>query len=615
MISKQKNMTMRICLSFVLLVLAYLINHKVISLVLFGCAYILIGFDVLKKSFENILNIHFFDENFLMSIATIGAIVLGEYGEAVFVMLFYQIGELFQSIALGKSRKSISQLMAMAPEYATIERDGKEYEVDPEELKVGEYIIVRPGEKIPVDGIVINGSSNVDTSNLTGESIPRHTKEGDAVISGCINLSGVLKVRVEKEYSMSTVSKILDMVENAIEKKAVSENFISKFARYYTPIVVLCAVIIGLILPIFIGDFQLWFHRALMFLVISCPCALVISVPLAFFGGIGGASKVGILIKGSNFIETLSKCRTMVFDKTGTLTKGKFSVSKIVEVSAKADEILEIAAHGEFYSNHPIAKSVVLAYQNEINEERVCNLAELPGKGMSFALDGDEILIGNKTALTELNINSTDYNDAGTTIYVTKNRLLLGTISINDEIKKEAKNSLLELRKMGVKHQIMLSGDKKDAAESVGRELSLNEICSELLPDEKVLHLERLISEKPQKTTLAYVGDGVNDAPVLSLSDVGIAMGALGSDAAIEAADIVIMDDDLRKLPLAIRLSKRTMSIVKENIIIAIGIKILVMILGVFGVSSMWEAVFADVGVSVIAILNSMRSLNVKDKS
>lgn len=615
MTKKQKITLLRVAVSAMLLAAANPFKAQAwISMVLFGAAYLTIGYDVLKKSFKNILRGQVFDENFLMSIATIGALVLREFGEAVFVMLFYQVGELFQDIAVGKSRRSISALLEMAPEFANVERDGALIQVDPAELSIGDVVVIKPGEKIPIDGTVIAGSSSIDTANLTGESVPRDVLPQSEVISGCINISGVLKVRVDKEFSDSTVSKILDLVENASTNKSRSESFITKFARYYTPAVVFAAALTAALPPLFFGGWSEWLHRALMFLVISCPCALVISVPLSFFGGIGCASRNGILIKGSNYIETLAKCRTAVFDKTGTLTKGEFSVSEILPKNVAKEKLLEIAAYAEHYSNHPVARSVVRAYDKAIDESRISNAKELPGKGVCLMLDGVSVCAGNAALMLDENIKDFEMPDSETVVYVAQDGLFIGTIKVSDELKSGAKKAIKDIRSCGVETIVMLSGDKRSTAERIASQLEIDKVYSELLPTEKVSQLEELLTQKSEKNSMAYIGDGVNDAPVLSRADVGIAMGALGSDAAIEAADIVLMDDELGKVALAIRISKRTMTIVRQNIAFALFVKLAVMLLSFLGLSNMWEAVFADVGVSVLAILNSMRALRYKVK-
>lgn len=616
MTKKHKITVARIIVSSVLLILAYLLEDSFwVSLILFCGAYLVIGYDVLRKSFKNIISGQVFDENFLMTIATIGAFALYEFGEAVFVMLFYQVGELFQSIAVGKSRKSVADLMEMAPEYANIERNGQLDKVDPSELLVGDIIVIKPGEKIPVDGVVLEGSSSVDTANLTGEAVPRDVHKGSEVISGCINLSGMLRVEVKNIFLDSTVSKILDMVENASANKSVSENFITKFAKYYTPAVVFAALITAIVPPLFSGSFSEWLHRALMFLVISCPCALVISVPLSFFGGIGCASKNGILIKGSNYIEALSKCKTAVFDKTGTLTKGIFSVSKLVPASIEEGALLEVAAYAEYYSNHPIARSIVQSYGRAIDEERITAVQEIPGKGMKVDIDGKSVYAGNESLMRQVGVEGYGAEEyAGSVVYIASDEEFLGTIVISDELKENAKSALNSIRRRNVSSIVMLSGDKTLTAEGIGSELGMDKVYSELLPDEKVEKLEQIFEQSADKGTVLYVGDGVNDAPVLSRADVGMAMGAFGSDAAVEAADIVLMDDDPDKVAFAIGIAKNTMRIVKQNIAFALLVKLAVMILGVLGLSNMWEAVFADVGVSVVAILNAMRAMYYKER-
>lgn len=554
-----------------------------------------------------------FDENFLMAIATLGAFAVGEFPEAVAVMLFYQVGELFQGYAVDKSRKSISNLMDIRPDFANIEKDGKIKRVDPEEIKIGETIVVKPGEKIPLDGYVIEGTSNLDTKALTGEALPRKVVEGEEVFSGCINLSGVIKISVTKEYGESTASKIIDLVENATSKKSKSENFITKFARYYTPIVVILAVIIAVIPPIIIKNttFSVWLYRALSFLVVSCPCALVISIPLSFFGGIGGASKMGVLIKGSNYLEAIANTEIVVFDKTGTLTEGVFEVQQVMAENVSEEELLKITAYSEYYSNHPIALSIKKAYNKQIDESKIIKTEELSGLGIVANIEEQEVLVGNESLMNKRQIKFTKNMNIGTTIYVAINGQYVGYIVIADKIKNDSLQVIEGLKKNNIKQLIMLTGDKKNVAESVSNVLGIDKTYSELLPTDKVKIVENLLKEKSEKGKLAFVGDGINDAPVLAISDIGIAMGALGSDAAIEAADVVLMTDEPSKILNAIQLSKKTMRIVKENIIFAISIKIAVLILSAFGMSTMWEAVFADVGVSVIAIINALRVLRV----
>ena len=550
-----------------------------------------------------------------MAVATIGAFAIGEFPEAVAVMLFYQVGELFQSYAVDKSRKSIASLMDIRPDYANIEKDGKIEKVDPDEVKIGDIIIVKTGEKIPLDGVVVEGRSSLDTMALTGESVPRVVKTEDEVLSGCINKDGLLKIRVTKEFGESTVSKILDLVENASSKKSKSENFITKFAKYYTPTVVIIAVLLAFIPPIILKDFNtfsVWLYRALSFLVVSCPCALVISIPLSFFGGIGGASKMGILIKGSNYLEALANTETVVFDKTGTLTEGIFEVQDIYAEGIEKDELLRIVAHAENYSNHPIAKSVKKAYNKEIDEKIIKNPQELSGKGIWAKIDEKDILVGNEKLMLEEKIDFKKCDEVGTILYVAIDKKYVGYVLIADKIKQDSPKTIRELKAMNIKETVMLTGDKKEVGEYVAKKLNMDKVYTELLPDGKVEKVEELLKQKSEKGKLVFVGDGINDAPVLTISDIGVAMGGLGSDAAIEAADIVIMTDETSKISKAINLSKKTMRIVRENIIFAIFVKIAVLVLTAFGASTMWEAVFADVGVSVIAIINALRMLNIK---
>ena len=581
---------------------------------LFIISYLIVGLSILKKAVRNIFRGKVFDENFLMAVATLGAFGVGEFPEAVAVMLFYQVGELFQSYAVDKSRKSISSLMDIRPDYANVLRDEKEEKIDPDEVKIGEIIIVKPGEKIPLDGVIIEGTTMLDTKALTGESVPVEVKKDDEVLSGSINESGKILVRVSKEYGESTVSKILDLVENASSKKSKSENFITKFAKYYTPTVVIIAVILAIVPPFIFKEtsFTEWFYRALSFLVVSCPCALVISIPLSFFGGIGGASKMGILIKGSNYLEALASTEIAVFDKTGTLTKGVFEVQKIETNNIDKDQLLEIAAYAENYSNHPIAKSIKTAYKKEIDTNRIKNIKEISGHGISVTIDDKNVLIGNEKLMEENKIQYTKSEDIGTILYIAVNNEYKGLIIISDEIKEDSLGLVKNLKNLGVKKTVMLTGDKKTVGEDVGEKLRLDEVYTELLPDEKVEKVEKLMQEKTEKGKLVFVGDGINDSPVLAMSDIGVAMGALGSDAAIEAADVVIMTDEPSKIGDAISLSRKTMKIVKENIVFAIAIKILVLVLTAIGLSTMWEAVFADVGVSIIAIINALRMLKVK---
>ena len=612
-----KKRGIKIIISAILFVLALVIPfaNEWINNGLFIISYLVAGFEILKKAVRNIFRGKVFDENFLMAVATIGAFAIGEFPEAIAVMLFYQVGELFQSYAVDKSRKSIASLMDIRPDYANIEKDGKVEKVDPDEVKIGDIIIVKTGEKIPLDGIVVEGTSSLDTMALTGESVPRVVKTEDEVLSGCINKDGLLKIRVTKEFGESTVSKILDLVENASSKKSKSENFITKFAKYYTPTVVIIAVFLAFIPPIILKDFStfsVWLYRALSFLVVSCPCALVISIPLSFFGGIGGASKMGILIKGSNYLEALANTETVVFDKTGTLTEGIFEVQDIYAKGIEKDELLRIVAHAENYSNHPIAKSVKKAYNKEIDENIIKNPQELSGKGIWARIDEKDILVGNEKLMLEEKIDFKKCDEVGTILYVAIDKKYVGYVLISDKIKQDSSKTIRELKAMNIKETVMLTGDKKEVGEYVAKKLNMDKVYTELLPDGKVEKVEELLKQKSEKGKLVFVGDGINDAPVLTISDIGVAMGGLGSDAAIEAADIVIMTDETSKISKAINLSKKTMRIVRENIIFAIFVKIAVLVLSAFGASTMWEAVFADVGVSVIAIINALRMLNIK---
>ena len=612
-----KKRGIKIIISAILFVLALVIpfSNELINNGLFIISYLVVGFEILKKAVRNIFRGKVFDENFLMAVATIGAFAIGEFPEAVAVMLFYQVGELFQSYAVDKSRKSIASLMDIRPDYANIEKDGKIEKVDPDEVKIGDIIIVKTGEKIPLDGVVVEGTSSLDTMALTGESVPRVVKTEDEVLSGCINKDGLLKIRVTKEFGESTVSKILDLVENASSKKSKSENFITKFAKYYTPTVVIIAVLLAFIPPIILKDFStfsVWLYRALSFLVVSCPCALVISIPLSFFGGIGGASKMGILIKGSNYLEALANTETVVFDKTGTLTEGIFEVQDIYAEGIEKDELLRIVAHAENYSNHPIAKSVKKAYNKEIDENIIKNPQELSGKGIWAKIDEKDILVGNEKLMLEEKIDFKKCDEVGTILYVAIDKKYVGYVLIADKIKQDSPKTIRELKAMNIKETVMLTGDKKEVGEYVAKKLNMDKVYTELLPDGKVEKVEELLKQKSEKGKLVFVGDGINDAPVLTISDIGVAMGGLGSDAAIEAADIVIMTDETSKISKAINLSKKTMRIVRENIIFAIFVKIAVLVLTAFGASTMWEAVFADVGVSVIAIINALRMLNIK---
>ena len=617
---KQKKVLIRIIAAVVLLIaLAFVPAEGWIQFALYMIPYLVIGYDILKKAVKGILNRQVFDENFLMAVATIGAIALGDYKEGVAVMLFYQIGELFQSYAVGKSRRNISELMDIRPDYANVEQDGELVQVDPDEVEIGTVILVKPGEKIPIDGIVVEGASSLNTSALTGESLPREAKEGDEVISGCINMTGLLKIRTTKEFGESTVSKILELVENSSSRKSRSENFISKFARIYTPAVCYGAVALALIPPIvrmvFMGlpaDFGTWIYRALTFLVISCPCALVISIPLSFFAGIGGASKEGVLVKGSNYLETLSQTKYVVFDKTGTMTQGVFEVSGIYPAALSKEEVVEYAACAESYSSHPISKSLQKAYGKEIDKNRVTEVKEISGKGVTAQVDGRLVAAGNGKLMDQLGVPYTVCNEVGTLVYVAVDGRFAGCILISDLLKPHAKEAIVALKNAGVTRTVMLTGDTKRVADAVAAELGIHEVCSELLPADKVSKVEELLARKSGKEKLAFVGDGINDAPVLSRADIGIAMGALGSDAAIEAADIVLMDDDPLKIAKAIRISRKCIRIVYENIYFAIGIKVICLILGALGIANMWAAIFADVGVMVIAVLNAIRALFVK---
>lgn len=605
-----KKEIIKILTSFVLFLVALLmpIDNQIIKIAIYVIAYLVVGFEVLKEAIENIFKGEVFDENFLMAIATIGAFAIGEYPEAVTVMLLYQVGETFQDYAVDNSKKSIENLMNIRPDFANVLRENAEIKVNPEEVKVGEIIIVKPGEKIPLDGKIIDGESMLDTTALTGESVPRKANTGDNVFSGCINQTGLLRIQVTKKFGESTVSKILNLVENAEDKKSKSENFITKFAKYYTPVVVILAVIIAIVPPIIIkeANFTEWLYRALSFLVVSCPCALVISIPLSFFAGIGGASKIGVLIKGGNYLEALANVNTVVFDKTGTLTKGVFEVQKVEEVGAPKQDIIKYSAYAENYSNHPIAVSIKKAYNEKIDEKLISDINEISGKGISVKIENKQVLVGNEKLMQENNIEYTKCNEIGTVVYVSIENKYSGYILISDEIKEDSFKAIKEL-KDNKKQTIMLTGDKKEVGEDVAKKLGIDKVYTELLPDGKVKKVEELIKQK--NGTLAFVGDGINDAPVLALSDIGIAMGGLGSDAAIEAADIVTMTDEPSKVNKAIKISKKTMRIVKQNIIFAISIKALVLILSAVGITTMWEAVFADVGVSIIAVLNAIRIL------
>lgn len=618
---KQKKVFTRIIVAAVLMVVLSLLPiDGWLKFVLFMIPYLVIGHDILLKAWKGILNRQVFDENFLMAVATIGAILLGDYKEGVAVMLFYQIGELFQSYAVGKSRRNISELMDIRPDYANIEKeDGTLEQVDPDEVGIGSVIVVQPGEKVPIDGVIEEGRTSLNTSALTGESLPREAGVGDEVISGCINMSGVLKIRTTKEFGESTVSKILDMVENASSKKSRSENFISKFAKYYTPAVCYGALALAILPPLvrlmFLGmtpEWGDWVMRALTFLVISCPCALVISIPLSFFAGIGGASNAGVLVKGSNYLETLSQTKYVVFDKTGTMTQGVFEVSGVHHSSMDTEKLLEYAALAECHSSHPISKSLKKAYGKPLDPGRVTEVEEISGNGVTAKVDGVRVAAGNSKLMEKLGVDCMECHSVGTVVHMAVNGKYAGHILISDQIKPHAKEAIAALKKCGVKKTIMLTGDRREAARQVAEELGIDEVHSELLPGDKVAQVEKLLDEKGEKEKLAFVGDGINDAPVLSRADIGIAMGALGSDAAIEAADIVLMDDDPLKISKAIRISRKCLRIVYENIYFAIGVKVVCLILGALGIANMWAAIFADVGVMIIAVLNAIRALNVK---
>ena len=617
---KQKKMLIRIIIAAVLIVVFSLLPAEgYLRFVLFMIPYLVIGYDILKKAFKGILNKQVFDENFLMAVATVGAILLGDYSEGVAVMLFYQIGELFQSYAVGKSRRNISELMDIRPDYANIEKDGTLEQVDPDEVEIGTIIVVQPGEKVPIDGVITEGTSTLNTSALTGESLPRDAKAGDEVISGCINMTGLLKIRTTKEFGESTVSKILELVENSSSRKSRSENFISKFAKYYTPAVCYGALALAFIPPIVLlimgkpamwGD---WIYRALTFLVISCPCALVISIPLSFFAGIGGASNQGILVKGSNYLETLAQTKYVVFDKTGTMTQGVFEVSGIHHNEMPDEKLLEYAALAECSSSHPISKSLQKAYGKPVDRNRVTDIEEISGNGVIAKVDGISVAAGNTKLMNRLGIAYQDCHHVGTVVHMAIDGKYAGHILISDIIKPHAKEAIAELKKAGISKTVMLTGDSKRVADQVAEELGIQEVYSELLPADKVSRVEELLNQKSEKDKLAFVGDGINDAPVLSRADIGIAMGALGSDAAIEAADIVLMDDDPLKISKAIKIARKCIRIVYENIYFAIGIKVLCLILGALGIANMWMAIFADVGVMIIAVLNAIRTLFVKN--
>lgn len=621
MTKKQKKSLTRIIIAAVLMIIwKFLPVEGWLRFVLYMVPYLVVGYDILRKAFKGILNKQVFDENFLMAVATVGAIALGSYQEGVAVMLFYQIGELFQSYAVGKSRRNISELMDIRPDYANIEKDGELEQVDPDEVEIGTTIVVQPGEKIPIDGVIEEGTSTLNTSALTGESLPREAKAGDEVISGCINMTGLLKIRTTKEFGESTVSKILDLVENSSSKKSRSENFISKFARYYTPAVCYGALALAILPPLIRmlamglspewGD---WIYRALTFLVISCPCALVISIPLSFFAGIGGASHEGVLVKGSNYLETLSQTKYVVFDKTGTMTQGVFEVSGVHHNTMPEEQLLEYAALAECSSSHPISKSLQKAYGKPINRDRVTDIEEFSGKGVTAKVDKVTVAAGNAKLMKYLGVEYSECSEIGTVVHVAVDGKYAGYILISDKLKPHAKEAIRDLKKAGITKTVMLTGDRKRVADKVAKELGIQEVYSELLPADKVAKVEELLEKKSKKEKLAFVGDGINDAPVLSRADIGIAMGALGSDAAIEAADIVLMDDDPKKIAKAIRISRKCMRIVYENIYFALGVKAICLILGALGIANMWVAIFADVGVMVIAVLNAIRTLFVKN--
>lgn len=608
-----KKEVIKVVIALILFLISLIIpfENAWINIGIYIISYLIVGLDVLIEAIKNIFKGEVFDENFLMTIATIGAFAIGEYPEAVAVMLFYQVGEMFQSYAVDKSRKSIASLMDIRPDFANIKKNGSIEKVSPDKISIGDIIIVKPGEKVPLDGTIVDGNSMLDTSALTGESVPREVSIGDEVLSGSINQNGLIEIKVTKSFGESTVSKILDLVENASSKKSKSENFISKFAKYYTPIVVVIAVLLAIIPPIIFKEteFIQWLYRALTFLVVSCPCALVISIPLGFFGGIGGASKLGVLVKGSNYLEALSKTEVVVFDKTGTLTEGVFEVKKVNSVDITKEDLIKYAAYAESFSNHPIANSLKKAYGKDIDNKKISETHELSGLGVNAVVDGNAVFVGNEKLMQEKNIEYIKCNEIGTILYVAINNQFKGTIIISDKIKADAKETIEKLKKNNVKKIVMLTGDKKAVGESVAKELGLDEVYTELLPNNKVEKVEELMKSKSEKGKLAFVGDGINDAPVLAISDIGIAMGGLGSDAAIEAADVVLMTDEPSKVVDAIKISKKTLKIVKQNIIFAIAVKILVLILSAIGLSNMWQAVFADVGVSVLAILNALRVL------
>lgn len=622
---KQRKMLLRILVTAVSFIILFVLEHtgrleylkgSLWLFLIFLAPYLLIGYDIIWKAVRNIRNGQVFDENFLMMVATFGAFGIQEYSEAVAVMLFYQIGELFQNYAVGKSRQSIADMMDICPEYANCEEEGELIQVDPEDVEIGSVIVIKPGERIPLDGIVVEGDSLIDTAALTGESLPRRASVGDEVISGCVNGSGTLRVRTTREFENSTVSRILELVENASEKKAEVENFITRFAKYYTPVVTIGAVVLAILPPLlFGGGFGEWIRRACIFLVISCPCALVISVPLGFFGGIGAASRIGVLVKGSNFLEAVAGVTTIVFDKTGTLTKGEFKVQEILPESGTKEELLEIAALAEGYSTHPIAVSIREAYEasgKKADLSRVGQAEEIAGCGICVPIDGALVLAGNEKLMKAKQMAYTPCKSAGTIVYLARDGVYQGALVIADAVKEGALEAIRSMKKVGVKQCIMLTGDRREAAQAAAEELGLDGFHAELLPGDKVELVEQLLSEKKEKEMVAFVGDGINDAPVLTRADVGIAMGSMGSDAAIEAADVVLMDDDVRKIAAVVRISRKTLQIVRQNIVFALGVKALVLLLGALGLATMWAAVFADVGVSVIAILNSMRALKLE---
>ena len=619
---KQKKMCIRIVIAFVLFVCLLVAEHTQLFwqisgwqlFIIYLIPYLVIGYDVLFRAFRNISHGQVFDENFLMMIATFGAFGVQEYTEAVAVMLFYQVGELFQSYAVGKSRQSIADMMDICPEYANIEENGSLTQVDPDDVEIGTIIVIKPGERVPLDGVVVEGESLVDTAALTGESVPRKVSVGDDIISGCVNQNATLKVRTTKEFDDCTVAKILELVENASSKKARVENFITRFARYYTPIVTIAAVLLAILPPLLFGGmWSDWIQRACIFLVISCPCALVISVPLGFFGGIGAASQLGVLVKGSNYLEAVAEMTTIVFDKTGTLTKGEFKVTEILPAgNVSESELLELAAHGEGYSNHPIASSIREAYENSektLDMNRVSDAKEYAGCGVGVKIDGKEVLLGNEKLMDQHHISYEPCKSIGTVVYVASEQIFAGAVVISDTIKEGTKQAIQDMKKVGVKKCVMLTGDRHEAAKAVAESVGIDEVHAQLLPADKVERVEQFLEQQNEKDRLAFVGDGINDAPVLTRADIGIAMGSMGSDAAIEAADIVLMDDDVKKIASIVTISRKTLRIVKQNIVFALGVKAIVLILGAFGIANMWEAVFADVGVAVLAILNSMRTL------